>query len=416
MSHACKKYQRQKFGILMLIAASFLTSLLTPCLAQQPLQDGNGEGTLLVGRKGFLQFNLADSTAHFGWVFDNTKNDFSFGFDASARPSGKRASLISNNAVAADAQFSISVGKKFIFAKKFDPYKIYVTEDLLANMQKVLRTEIVGSKAVIGPTVELPSPEKLKTLVESVGLSDKISNQPNLITYIRALVRYCAKIPKTDDFCSINDGRDIGSIERIFDTTKIFKKDETNPSVKDLKNFAIGFDRLVFKAGYGRKKYTLYDPSAPFDSQFSEKDFQKPSAQLIYFAQINANKLFGVSLGVEKANNSDQLTETEVTDETSIVNGNVVRTFKESRTGLVGDYQEYTRAFVNTDFAWFPGNSRIGLNFFTRSGLTGKKTFRPGLGVFFSQKGSPTRINGGVSISVNNNGKLNIALIGEYNF
>ncbi len=121
-------------------------------------------------------------------------------------------------------------------------------------------------------------------------------------------------------------------------------------------------------------------------------------------------------MGVEKANNSDQLTEMEVTDETSIVNGNVVRTFKESRTGLVGDYKEYTRAFLNTDFAWFPGNSRVGLNFFTRSGLTGKKTFRPGLGIFFSQKGSPTRINGGVSISVNNNGKLNIALIGGYNF
>jgi hypothetical protein len=410
MLNSLKKYQSRRFRVFLLIAASFLTSLLTPCLAQQPLQDGNGEGTLLVGRKGFLQFNMADSTAHFGWVFDNTKHDYSFGFDASARPSGKRASLISNNSVAADTQFSFSIGKKFLFSKKFDPYKIFVTGDLLANMQKVLRAE-----NVIGQTVELPSTGKLKTLVESRGLSDKISSQPNWITYIRALVRYCAATGDKDDFCTIN-GADIGSVESVFNKDRIFDKNDKNASIKGLKNFAIGFDRLVFKAGYGRKKYTLYDPNAPFDSQFSERDFQKPSAQLIYFAQINGNKLFGVSLGVEKANNSDQLTETEVTDQTSIVNGNVVRTFEESRTGLVGDYKEYTRAFVNTDFAWFPGNSRVGLNFFTRSGLTGKKTFRPGLGIFFSQKGSPTRINGGVSVSVNNNGKLNIALIGGYNF
>ncbi len=248
MLNSSKKYQSRDLGVFLLIATSFLTSLLTlPSLAQQPLQDGNGEGTLLVGRKGFLQFNLADSTAHFGWVFDNTKHDYSFGFDASARPSGKKASLISNNAVAADAQFSISVGKKFIFSKKFDPYKIFVTGDLLANMQKVLRAETVNGKAVIGPTVELPSPEKLKILIANERLSDKISGQPDLITYLRALVRYCAATDDKDDFCSIN-GADIGSIESVFDKDRIFDKNDKNPSIKNLKNFAIGFDRLVFQS------------------------------------------------------------------------------------------------------------------------------------------------------------------------
>lgn len=404
----CKSAQKNVFLQVFLPLLFFLLS--TNCAAQLPLQDGEGEGTLLTNRRGFLQFNIAESTAHFGYMFDNTKNDFSFGVDFSAKVTGKKASFINNNSFAPDAGFAFSVGKKFLFSREYKPDKKLVTEKLLAEMQKILEEDpdvrkMLGKDTVKPGAIKLPTIEKLKELLKSAGLNEEEQNlgskPPTLSLYINALTKYCVELKSKDAVCQNKD--------TIFNT--IF-------SPKGMKTYGINFDRLVFRGGYSYKKYDLFDPARPFDDQLYEKNFHKPSAEIIYFSQIGGNKLFGISGGVERTNNSSALTEVEVRDFTTIVNGNDTREFGGTTTALMGSFKESTRAFINSDFAWFPGkfNSLFGVDFFVRSGLTGRKSLRPGVGFFFSEKGAPTHVIGGINLSVDNKGKLNVALIAGYNF
>jgi hypothetical protein len=396
MSISIKQNKHQALRINFFSAVTlFLTLICFPAIysAQLPLQDGEGEGTLITDRKGFLQFNIADATAHFGYILDNTTNDFSFGVDISGKVTGKKASFINNNSLAPDAGFAFSVGKKFLFSRKFKPQDIIVTSEFLASMQKILREDKTISK-----TTELPTPKTLRILRAAAHLSADLSDVPTYADYEKSLLKYCAAVGNKDSSCELNEpGKDSGDI---------------------LKKSVVNFDRLIFRGGYSYKKYDLFDPARPFDDQLYERNFHKPSAQIIYFAQIGGNKLFGIAGGIEKTNNSNQLTEVEIKDTTTILNGGTTREFNDTNTALIGDFKESTRAFINGDFAWFPSklNSRIGVDFFARSSLTGKKSFRPGVGFFFSEKDAPTHVIGGVNFSVDNKGKFNVALTAGYNF
>lgn len=224
-------------------------------------------------------------------------------------------------------------------------------------------------------------------------------NSPNLATYRAAIDNLCLVLSKTDSFC-------------------VLKGNEIDPS--GLPEFKGGdFDRLIFQGGYNFRRYNLFNPAAAFADQISKKDFHSPSAQVIYNYRWGGTRLLGIGVGMEKANNAGGLTEIDIRDFMTTTSGTTTREFGETKKALLGDFKQYTRTFVNADFAIFPPRFKglLGVNFFARSEVTGlNKGFRPGIGIFLSEKGKPTKVIGGASVSLDSNGKANIALTAGYNF
>lgn len=487
------KRENNKTSLLRLCQSATLFTIfavaMLPCMAQQPFQDAKGEGTLLINGGGFAQINIADPSIRFGYLHDNSDTDLTYGFNLSGKLTGTRASFINNNRVAPDAQFAFTIGKKYFLTKKFEPEKITVDEELLSNLQKILR-----EKKIIEKDATLPSRNRLETLLNNVKvlqtklknllrasgereiittLPVTLENPVKLLSYYEKLIDFCDGRLKNENIIQLlrkGVAKDIilqiintspnafdvkeTTINSLKELTKTVP-DSANPNVlveqhlfpDDIVNamkdaatavreedkfcgikgadqgaifsfLDFGYDRLVFQGGYGFRQYNLFDPTAPLDKQIYKKDFHSPSAQLIYFRLIGGNKLFGASAGVQRSNNSNDLTEVDVRDFTSTITNGTTREVGRTRKALRGDFKQATRTFINTDFAWFPSalDSRIGINFFTRSGLTGfEKGFRPGVGLFFSEKGAPTRVIGGVSVSLEKQ-KPNVALIAGFNF
>lgn len=178
------------------------------------------------------------------------------------------------------------------------------------------------------------------------------------------------------------------------------------------------YDRLVLQLGYGYKQYKLFDESAVFDKQIVKKGFHNPSIALTYSALLNGSTLLGASFGVGRSNNSSDLTEVDVRDINSATFNNTVREVVESDQVLRGDFKQSTSAFLNTDYIIYPQKafSRIGIDFYSRSVLTGiDKGVSPGIGLFLSEKGAPTKVLGGVSVSYKD-GKASVALVAGFSF
>lgn len=354
--------------IVVLVA---LVVFVMPIQGQQPFQDGKGEGTIFVPDGGFAQINIADPSIRLGYLRNVSNEDWVFGFNLSGKLTGTRATLINNNQAAPDAKVSFTIGRNDPFTEKLELDQILVSRRLREQLQRLLFEEGFLKKNEI-----LPEPKTAKNLIEYLGEVTE------------------------------------SGLLRGVDINKIF-------DLPELKKYAPNFSRIVFQGGYAFKQYNLYDPAAVFDKQVYKKNFHSPSAQLIYFRQLTGRKLLGASIGVDRSNNSGDLTEIEVRDFTSAISGSTTREVSRIRKALRGDFKQSTRAFINTDFVWFPAalESRIGVNIFTRSGLIGEERgIRPGVGLFFSEKGSPTRVIGGVSVSVDNRGKANLSLIAGYNF
>jgi hypothetical protein len=443
-----------------------LVAALT-CIAQQPFVDAKGNGTLLINGGGFAQVNISDPSIRFGYLYDNSKNDWTFGINLSGKLSGNRAGFINNNRVAPDAQVNFTIGKKYL--SKGDSFnKIPVNQQMLVEFREILQKNkfldmdaglpsvkelqmLLHKVNLLSANENLPDPiylsdyltrisiltnDKIKELAEK-GSSDqdiiakiktfptKFDLKPEAITALEALSK---DVPDPADRTRITRVRLISDavITEMIEAPKIeYKfcklKGEDISVIKDskeLKKFVDAFARLVFQGGYGFRQYNLYDANLSLDKQVYKKDFHSPMAQLIYFRLIGGNKLLGASVGVERSNNSSDLTEVDVRDFTSTLNNGTIREVGRTKKALRGNFMQATRAFINTDFAWFPRslNSRIGVNFFTRSGLTGfEKGFRPGVGIFFSEKGAPTRAIGGVSVSWEKD-KPNVGLIAGFNF
>jgi hypothetical protein len=245
-------------------------------------------------------------------------------------------------------------------------------------------------------TVSAATIDSFKTDKKPKDLRD----HPNQAYYQDAFDSLCEALDKKDSFCEIK-----GKVLDIF-------------ALPELKGYA-NFDRLVFQGGYKFSQYNLFDPAAPFADQLSKKNFNNPSAQLIYNYQMGGNKLMGVGIGVEKANNAGDLTEIDIRDFMTTVSGTTTREFGRTKKAMLGDFKQYTRTFINTDFAYYPKDLKglFGINFFSRSELTGQKAgFRPGIGLFLSKKGDPTKVIGGLSVSLDEKQHAKISLVAGYNF
>lgn len=181
-------------------------------------------------------------------------------------------------------------------------------------------------------------------------------------------------------------------------------------------------DWLTFNVGYRRASYKLLAEGETFANQVRKQKFDGFSAIVAYNALFKSKRgpwLFGISGGAERRNNIDDLDEVEVNDEVfTSADGTTQRSVVSSQTAFRGTFEKAIAAPINTDLIFFPKKfeSTLGLSFFTRSNVgAGNKRIEPGVGVFFTKKGAPTKVIGGLSFSVRD-GKGRFGLIAGYNF
>jgi hypothetical protein len=358
----------------------FLT-FITIGRAQQPFQDARGEGTIFIDNAtgtpidGFVQINVADPSIRLGFLRDFSNEKYTFGVTLKGKLSGDRASLIGDNKLSPDAQFKFSIGKKYLFgAKEFKADDLIMTKGIRDELQRLFER-----KGLLGIGEKMPDPKNGETFFNYFTRITDPTVTPNAVL----------------------ENKDIGSLFEL----------------REFRKYA-SFDRLVFQGGYSFSQYKLYDPTLAIDDQISKKNFHSPSAELIYFRQLNGRNLFGASIGIRRSNNSEDLTEIEVRDFTTTISGSSTREVGRTRKAMRGNFTQYTTSYINTDYVWFPKpfGSRIGLNLFTRSELSGaKRGLRPGVGLFISKENFPTKVIGGVSVS-ESGGKFNFALTAGFNF
>lgn len=181
-------------------------------------------------------------------------------------------------------------------------------------------------------------------------------------------------------------------------------------------------DWLTFQVGYARSRFKVLSEDSNFANQIRTQNFDGYSMTVAYnalFKNTRGPLLFGTSLGVERKSNIDDLDEVEVVDEVfADSSGTTRRSVVSRQQAFRGTYKETTAIPVYTDLVWFPRQfeSRIGINFFTRSNIGQvTKRFEPGVGLFFTLPGAPTRVIGGISVSVRD-GKAAVGLVAGFNF
>jgi hypothetical protein len=163
-------------------------------------------------------------------------------------------------------------------------------------------------------------------------------------------------------------------------------------------------------------QYRMYDSTAAFGSQITKQSFEGGSIHGLYNILL-PNRLYGVSIGIERGNNVDDLDEISITDRTTVVSGGVSRIIDQTVKAYDGTFKKVDRAPAGFDAVWWPdGNSRVAFSVFARDDLRdASASFVPGLGAFLVQQGAPTNVIGGVTLSFKK-GKPTAQIVAGYSF
>lgn len=355
----------------IITAAALVLAFSAVCGAQPAFRDGNNESSIFFNEGGgFAQISVSDKSIRLGYLRDNGNQKPYYGFDVTGKATGNFASLFTGDAPSPEANFSFFVGKRFI---------------------------------------GLDSPEDIRRKC----VRDMMSKDPTL----------------TEQAASLECLRNAGPIIR-----------------RQTINW------LTFRASYRRGRYKILDETAAFANQIRKQNFDGYAAVVAYNTQLTLDKLpkrngvagqaeqadaragaetaevngtsrgsliFGVSFGVERRNNASDLDETEIEDQGfTSSSGTTQRRAVSRQNVLTGTYSEFTAVPLNTDVWLHPTriNSRLAIDFYTRSNLgQGGREFVPGVGVFITEKGKPTRIVGGLTFSVKD-GSGRVGLVGGLNF
>ncbi|HEY0100019.1 MAG TPA: hypothetical protein VGB76_13805 [Pyrinomonadaceae bacterium] len=252
---------------------------------------------------------------------------------------------------------------------------------------------------------------------------------------------------RAGDFASIFSGSVPGNEAKInvsFGKRFLYAKPPTPANAGQISTSRITLDWLTFQAGYKRSRYKLFTADPTFANQVRKQNFDGYTATLGYNALINLTRsddktdastdaadsaagdistpssmIVGVSLGVQRRNNADDLDTVDVEDEVfSATSGTTERRVLSKQQALSGEYKVSTAVPLNADVVIFPGRfkGRIALDIFARSNLgEGGRNFVPGVGLFFTKKGAPTKVLGGLSISARD-GKAQVGLVAGFHF
>jgi hypothetical protein len=190
----------------------------------------------------------------------------------------------------------------------------------------------------------------------------------------------------------------------------------TSPS-----NGAAGGLRSILPA-YSRTKFSTIDTSVTPLPKPAKHNFDGWASRVAYNQLRKTAKndfLLGVAAGVARANNTDDLDTVQVTDEiVSTTTGTQRLAASDAVTAYTGVYQQYIAVPVSADVIWLPGTfrGRVGIDGFVRANVGGANRYgSPGIGLFFSKAGQPTRPVGGLSVSYKD-GKAQAALVVGWSF
>jgi hypothetical protein len=176
------------------------------------------------------------------------------------------------------------------------------------------------------------------------------------------------------------------------------------------KRNGLDFDHLDFRVGFDYDRFPLADaPVGDNAPMVKDQSFTGLTGLIAYsaeFGSVDPNgspRMLGIAVGYNRTNNKGELKAVEDTD------GALPRK----------DYREKDAILLNTDYVIFPRtlNNRVAVNFFTRTNFaSGDTDFRPGVGLFLTEKGDPYKSVGGISFSKGDDDKLRVDLITGFNF
>ena len=458
--------------------AAVVVLLVAPAYAQSALQDGKGESSVFIkDGGGFARINPTDKSIDFGYLRDRGDERWYFGLDAKGKTSGSFASLFSGGTPAPGGEFGFTLGKRFLIADSDDEVIrgcVAETAPGLTSTRPKLATE--AERAFIAEFKKTRAPEILKELTgkrteeikqslfkeaKAEGASDSLANK-----YAESLVKSRLEAEAVD-IAGEADRRAEGEAEK-----KLEELGATNPSAKKMSREEaeqvarglclreepklqrrLGVDWLSFRASYSRAQYKLLNEAGAFADQVRKQNFDGYSATVAYnmlltfddvkelkrrrealrYARLHnqpppkeeplgeskGSMILGVSFGVKRTNNSDDLKSVEVEDQVfTSASGTTQRRSLSKQTVLRGAYDEYIAVPLNTDVVIYPGmfRGRIAFDFFTRSNL-GKtnREFVPGAGLFITKEGQPTKVIGGISFAYDD-GKARVGLVGGFHF
>jgi hypothetical protein len=443
------------------ICLTLVASLAGAAHAQQSgFVDAKGESSVYLNQGGgFARINATDKSIQLGFTRDTGREKPYFGIDFTGKAGNDFASLFSGGKPSPETEVGLTFGKRF-FATKSPEESVKEcinakkTELLTTGLPKLIEEEkkrFVGNKTA----------EYLKKLTVEEGLKQKgpgsIYNSIHSELVQSARDRKLSPDVANDIADSLTpklveaelarkarenaeeEANSPGGAAAIKDT--VIKDVETggpaselcvlDPELLDAK----AFDWISLRVAYKRARYKLLDETAAFANQVRKQNFDGYSATLAYNRVITLDDLskaglenakgskgsliFGVSIGVERRNNSDDLNSVDLEDQSfTSSSGTTQRRAVSKQTVLSGEYKEFIGVPLNTDVVYFPGalNSRVAIDFFTRSDLatTGRK-FVPGVGLFLTKEKSPTKVVGGISFSFED-GKPKVGLVGGFHF
>ncbi|HEV2800436.1 MAG TPA: hypothetical protein VGW12_08065 [Pyrinomonadaceae bacterium] len=253
---------------------------------------------------------------------------------------------------------------------------------------------------------------------------------------------------RAGDFASIFDGSVPGNEAKInasIGKRFVFVKPPTAATAGQIIVRRVTLDWLTFQGGYKRSRYKLFNDDPRFANQVRKQNFDGYSATLGYNALIDlsgddddtssgsgtaedsgaadnstpSSMIVGISLGVQRRNNADDLDTVDVEDQIfTSTSGTTERRVLSKQQALRGEYKESTAVPLNADAVLYPGRfqGRIALDFFVRSNLgEGGRNFVPGIGLFYTKKGAPTKVLGGISIAARD-GKAQVGLVAGFHF
>lgn len=453
-----------------LSCAALALSLCASARAQQSaFEDAKGESSVFIkDGGGFTRINATDKSIEFGYVRDRGDERPWFGVDVKGKASGDFASLFSGRTPSPEATVGLTLGKRFLFSPShfaiIEKCQKDVTAQLQSDMPKLtagaekefvagfkkqrvgeIRKELTGRLEELKSTVAEEARKKGLSDIAARGLAASITPE-----YVEDEAERQADAEAKQKLVEMR--QDASNITALTDAKAL--ADATALCAEEDPAFARRrtLDWLAFRVSYSRARYKILNEDAAFADQVRKQNFDGYSATLAYntlltLGDVGAQKklrkarrdarlnhteppkesskgtdgslIIGVSFGVKRTNNSDDLDSVELEDEGfASSSGTTKRRGLSKQTVLSGDYKEYIALPLNTDVVYYPGafEGRMAIDIFTRSDLGGtNREFVPGVGLFITQKGKPTKVVGGISFAYDD-GKARIGLVGGFHF
>ena len=452
--------------------SALVMSLAAAAHAQPAFQDAKGESSVFIkDGGGFARINATDKSIELGYLRDTGAEKPFFGLDLKGKASGDFASLFNGGTPSTDAEVGFTLGKRFVFMKS--------DADIVNKCIAATTAELVGSglprrveeaeKVFIADFKQARIPVLQKEL--AVRIKESLIKEAREKGHSELLAELIAEelAPKRVEAqaTSIAETAEAEAKEAAKAEAEQIRAD----TIKSAEGEAPGrclleepglerrsVDWLSFRVAYKRSRYKLLNEGSSFADQVRRQNFDGYSATLAYNRLITLDDLMGqkarrvvrraerlgadtdkrtkataegkepepkgsmivgVSIGVRRSNNADDLDSVEIEDQSfTSSSGTTQRRGMSKQTVLSGEYKEFIAVPLNTDVVWYPGmfRSRLAIDFFTRSdlGKTGRE-FVPGVGLFITKAGQPTKVVGGISFALDD-GKGRIGLVGGFHF